>query len=194
MATKTHSPWGVVNETIPLMLCCAPYSCFSSEPCLCCRRYVCSADTARLNLCFQLVFKEPPLRNDRPRRGYRRLACRSNMYERAASFLTVCALRWRRWWLPASGVFPTAVGWFCRNPPSWGCGELSKTGRCKFHLVNGTKETKNKSSGLWDELACSHTKKKDIKSQLLLFRDNLACLERDTHLNTTVRLRWSCRI
>lgn len=35
--------------------------------------------------------------------------------------------------------------------------------------------------------------KKDLKPQtLLLFHDNLARLERETHLNTIVRLWWSC--
>lgn len=64
------------------------------------------------------------------------------------ALLTVCLPHWQRWWLPASAAFLAVVGWLCHNPPAWGCGEFSKTGRCRFHLFNGKRVRNDKASGM----------------------------------------------
>lgn len=130
-----HLPQAIVNETISLLLCRDPYSHFPSEALsrLCWQRNVCVA--RMVNLSPQPVFRcrYPEIKD---------LHVASHQHAWATWMkpatlccpLTVCLPHWQRWWLPASGASPAAVGWLCHNPPAWGCGEFSKTGRCRFHL------------------------------------------------------------
>lgn len=157
-------PWGIVNETISVLLCCDLYSHFYSEArsCLCCWRYVCVA--RMVNLCLQPVFRSCYSEIKDLNMASHQCAWTRMKPERAA-VLTVCLLRWRRWWLPASAAFPAVVGWLCHNPPAWGCGEFSKTGRCRFHLFNGKGARNDKASGMISPIhSLSHTDVRTHKS------------------------------
>lgn len=117
--------------------------------CLCCYRYVCAADTACAH-----SKSVPPAFSSRaaPQRWktltYQVISASAPHAWSQNVRLTVCPLRWQRWWLPVSGAIPAAVGWFCRSPPSWGCAGFSKTGRCRSHLYDGWEVRKGQTFGM----------------------------------------------